>query len=72
MTRVRLAGGARRALKRLSEPSSAAGLAALLALIAPDLAEEAPAIVDLALVALAAGAGLRAIVRGEGNGSNGQ
>jgi len=39
MTRDRLAGGARRALARLSEPSSAAGLAALLALVAPDLAE---------------------------------
>jgi hypothetical protein len=32
---------------RLTEPSSAAGLAALLALIVPSLADHAPAIVEL-------------------------
>jgi anti-sigma-K factor RskA len=57
---------------RLTEPSSAAGLAALLALLMPDLAREAPAIVELALTALAAIAAIVAIVRREGNGSNGQ
>jgi hypothetical protein len=36
----------RRLLVRLSQPSSAAGLAALLALLVPQLAEHAPAIVD--------------------------
>jgi hypothetical protein len=34
---------------RLTEPSSAAGLAALLALIVPSLADHAPAIVELSL-----------------------
>jgi len=72
MTRDRPAGGARRALARLSEPSSAAGLAALLALVAPDLAEEAPVIVELALIVFTAGAALVAIVRGEANGTNGR
>ena len=51
---------------RLTEPSSAAGLAALLALIVPSLADHAPAIVELGLTALAAIAGIAAIVRREG------
>ena len=51
---------------RLTEPSSAAGLAALLALIVPSLADHAPAIVELGLTAVAAIAGIAAIVRREG------
>ncbi len=51
---------------RLTEPSSAAGLAALLALIVPSLADHAPAIVELGLTAMAAIAGIAAIVRREG------
>ena len=50
---------------RLTEPSSAAGLA-LLALIVPSLADHAPAIVELGLTAVAAIAGIAAIVRREG------
>jgi hypothetical protein len=53
---------------RLTEPSSAAGLAALLALIVPSLADHAPAIVGLGLTAVAAIAGVAAIVRREGAG----
>jgi hypothetical protein len=53
---------------RLTEPSSAAGLAALLALIIPSLADQAPAIVELGLSAVAAIAGIAAIVRREGGG----
>jgi hypothetical protein len=37
----------RRLLVRLSQPSSAAGLAALRALLVPQLAEHAPAVVEL-------------------------
>ena len=51
---------------RLTEPSSAAGLAALLALIVPSLADYAPAIVELGLTAVAAIAAIAAIVRREG------
>ena len=71
MNRDRLIARGRRVLGRLAEPSSAAGLAALLALVMPDLAREAPAIIELALTALAAIAAMVAIVRREGNGSNG-
>jgi hypothetical protein len=53
---------------RLTEPSSAAGLAALLALIVPSLADQAPAIVELGLTAVATIAGIAAIVRREGAG----
>jgi hypothetical protein len=56
---------------RLTEPSSAAGLAALLALLVPHVADQAPALVDLGLNAVAAVAGILAIVQREGNGSNG-
>jgi hypothetical protein len=49
MSRDQLSRRCRRLLERLSQPSSAAGLAALLALLVPQLAEHAPAIVDLAL-----------------------
>jgi hypothetical protein len=71
MSRDQLIGRGRRVLGRLAEPNSAAGLAALLALLIPDLAREAPALVDLALTALVAIAAIVAIVRREGNGSNG-
>ena len=50
---------------RLTEPSSAAGFAALLALLIPSLADHAPAIVELGLAALAAVAGIAAIVQRE-------
>ena len=59
-----------RRLGRLAEPSSAAGLAARLALLVPDLAREAPALVELALTALAAVAAIVAIVRREGDGGD--
>ena len=49
MSRDQLARRCRRPLERLSQPNSAAGLAALLALLVPQLAEHAPAIVGLAL-----------------------
>ena len=56
---------------RLTEPSSAAGLAALLALLVPQLAEHAPAIVDLALTVIAIGAAIVAMVTCECRGCNG-
>jgi hypothetical protein len=55
----------RRLLERLSQPSSAAELAALLALLVPQFAEHAPAIVDLALTVIAIGAAIVAMVRCE-------
>jgi hypothetical protein len=55
---------------RLTEPSSAAGLTALLALLVPHVADQAPALVDLGLNAVAAVAGIFAIVQREGNGSS--
>jgi hypothetical protein len=61
----------RRILDRLSQPSSAAGLAALLALLVPQLAEYAPAIVDLALTVIAVGAAIVAMVRCECRSCNG-
>jgi di/tricarboxylate transporter len=57
MSRDRLTRRCRRLLERLSQPSSAVGLAALLALLVPQLAEHAPAIVDLGLMVIAVGAG---------------
>ena len=65
MSRDQLARRCRRLRERLSQPSSAAGLAALLALLAPELAEHAPAIVDLALMVFAIGAAIFAMVRCE-------
>ena len=53
---------------RLTEPSSAAGLAALLALLVPHVADQAPALVELGLNAIAAVAGIFAIVQREGVG----
>jgi hypothetical protein len=51
---------------RLTEPSSAAGFAALLALIVPSLADQAPVLVELGLSMIAAVAGILAIVQREG------
>jgi hypothetical protein len=50
---------------RLTEPSSAAGFAALLALLVPSIADVAPAIVELGVGALAAVAGIAAIIQRE-------
>jgi hypothetical protein len=62
----------RRLLERLSQPSSAAGLAALLAVLVPQLAEHAPAIVDLALTVVAVGAAIVAMVKCECRDCNGR
>ena len=51
---------------RLTEPSSAAGLAALLALVVPGIADQAPTLVEFGLSGLAAVAGIVAILRREG------
>jgi hypothetical protein len=59
-------------LERLNQPSSAAGLAALLALLAPQLAEHAPAIVDLVLTVVAIGAAIVAMVKCECRDCNGR
>jgi hypothetical protein len=61
----------RRVLDRLSQPSSAAGLAALLALTLPQLADYAPVIVDVGLMAIAIGAAIVAMVRCECRNCNG-
>ena len=71
MSRDQIIRRGRRILDRLSQPSSAAGLAALLALLVPQLAEHAPAIVDLALTAIAVGAAIVAMVRCECRNCNG-
>jgi len=71
MSRGRLSRRCRQLLERLSQPSSAAGLAALLALVAPQLAEHAPAIVDLALTVIAVGAAIMAMVKCECRDCNG-
>ena len=51
---------------RLTEPSSAAGFAALFALLVPSVADQASVIVELGLSAVAAVAGIAAIVPREG------
>ena len=56
----------------MSQPSSAAGLAALLALLVPDLAEHAPSIVEVALTVLAIGAAVLAMVKCECRDCNGR
>ena len=61
----------RRFLERLGQPSSAAGLAALLALTIPELAEYAPVIVDVGLMVIAIGAAIVAMVRCECGSCNG-
>ena len=53
---------------RLTEPSSAAGFAARFALLVPSIAEVAPGVVELGRTAVAAGAGIAAIVQREGAG----
>jgi hypothetical protein len=63
--RRRLVRSCKRLLERLSQPSSAAGLAALLALVIPELAEYAPVIVDIALMVVAIGAAIVAMVKCE-------
>ena len=72
MSRDQLSRRGRRLLERLSQPSSAVGLAALLALLVPQLAEHAPAIVDLVLTVVAIGAAIVAIVKCECRDCNGR
>ena len=72
MSRDHLSHQCRRILDRLSQPSSAAGLAALIALTMPDLAEYAPAIVDLMLTVVAIGAAIVALVKCECRDCNGR
>jgi hypothetical protein len=72
MSRDQVSRRCRRLLERLSQPSSAAGLAALLALLVPQLAEHSPAIVDLALTVIAIGAAIVAMVRCECRDCNGR
>ena len=47
MSQDQLSRRCRRLLERLSQPSSAAGLAALRALLVPQPAEHSPAVVEL-------------------------
>jgi hypothetical protein len=61
----------RRVLDRLTQPSSAAGLAALLALTIPEVADYAPVIVDVGLMVIAIGAAIVAMVRCECRSCNG-
>jgi hypothetical protein len=72
MSRGYLSRRCRRLIERLSQPSSAAGLAAPLALLVPQLAGGAPAIVDLALTVIAVGAAIVAMVRCECRDCNGR
>jgi hypothetical protein len=72
MSRDQLSRRCRRLLDRLSQPSSAAGLAALPALLVPQLAEHAPAIVDLALTVIAVGAAIVAMLKCECRDCNSQ
>ena len=71
MSRDQIIRRGRRILDRLSQPSSAAGLAALLALLTPELAEYAPVIVDIALMVVAIGAAIVAMARCECRNCNG-
>lgn len=72
MSQNLIVGRGRRILDRLSQPSSAAGLAALLALMMPKLAEYAPAIVDFMLTVVAIGAAIVAMVKCECRDCNGR
>ena len=72
MSRDQLSPRCRRLFDRLSQPSSAAGLAALLALLIPELAEHAPVLVDLALTMIAIGAAIFAMVKCECRNCNGR
>ena len=71
MSRDQIIRRGRRILDRLSQPSSAAGLAALLALTIPELADYAPVIVDVGLMVIAVGAAIVAMVRCECRSCNG-
>ena len=53
---------------RLGNEKPAAGLAALLALLVPELAPHAPTLVELGLGIIAVAAAITAMVRHEGNG----
>jgi hypothetical protein len=72
MSRDQLSRSCRRLLERLSQATSAAGLAALLALLIPELAEHAPVRVDLALTVIAVGAAVVAMVKCECRDCNGR
>jgi hypothetical protein len=72
MSRDRLTRRCRRLLERLSQPSSAAGLAALLALLIPELAGYAPVLMDLALMVVAIAAAILAMVKCECRACNGR
>ena len=71
MSRRQLQRNGWRIVERLMQPSSAAGLAALLALLMPEVAEYAPLIVDVALTVIAIGAAILAMVRCECRECNG-
>jgi hypothetical protein len=71
MSRDQVSRRCRRLFERLSQPSSTAGPAALLALLVPQLAEHAPAIVDLVLTVIAIGAAIVAMVKCERRDCNG-
>ena len=72
MSRDQLTRRCRRLLERLSQLSSAVGLAALLALLVPQLAEHTSAIVDFALTVIAVGAAVVAMVKCECSDCNGR
>jgi hypothetical protein len=72
MSRDQLSRRCRRLLDRLNQPSSAANLAALLALLLPQLAEHAPVLVDLTLTVIAIGAAIVAMVKCECRDCNGR
>lgn len=59
-------------LEWLSQPSSAAGLAALLALLIPELAGYAPVLVGLALMVVAIAAAILGMVKCECRDCNGR
>ncbi len=69
MSRDQLRRARRGLLDRLSQPSAAAGLAALLALLVPELAPHAPMLVELGLGTIAVAAAIVAMVRRERNGN---
>ena len=71
MSRDQLDRARRRLLDRLGQPSAAAGLAARLALVVPELAPHAPTLVELGLGVVAVGAALVAMLRRERNGAEG-
>jgi threonine/homoserine/homoserine lactone efflux protein len=69
MSRDQLQRARRGLIERLSQPSAAAGFAALLALLVPELAPHAPMLVELGLGMIAAAAAIVAMVRREGDGN---